>query len=443
MDSSLQDRLSRFFIFSARLFFALTIFFIPFRWRWMVWQRPFFPIYADYTDFLLFISDLSMLYMLLCWACSLLLFPRKLKAGPALMWLSLVGLTIAAWVSVLGSVDGIFSRYQAVRFILLLMFYLFIVNEVKSAGWVIVPVAAQILFQSGIAVSQVMAQSSLGLQRLGELQLNPADSGVSIVLGEGIRFLRGYGLSDHPNILGGCIAFGLVLLLAVAMFGEGRQPLLASMVFLIAFPALVMTFSRSAWLSLFVAGSFMVGIEAFARKWDSVKRALLLGVLSLLVVMPFIQKYDFLFISRVNSGNVAQDDPMKERAFLLEAGNTLFVEHSAIGIGLGAAPLAMKERFVDFPLNFQPPHYAILVSAMETGVLGGIFYFLLLVIPILTVFFRWDELSRWPALAGAFGLLLALTVVGFFDYYTWSYSYGQAWQWLGWGLYSAAMETTA
>ncbi len=443
MDSSFQGRLSRFFIFSAHLFFALTIFFIPFRWRWMVWQRPFFPIYADYTDFLLFISNLSMLYMLMCWACSLLLFPRKLKAGPALMWLSLVGLTIAAWVSVLGSVDEIFSRYQAVRFILLLLFYLFIVNEVRSAGWVIVPVAAQILFQSGIAVSQVMAQSSLGLQRLGELQLNPADSGVSIVFGEGIRFLRGYGLSDHPNILGGCIAFGLVLLLAVAMFGEGRQPLLASMVFLIAFPALVMTFSRSAWLSLFVAGSFMVGIEAFARKWDSVKRALLLGVLSLLAVVPFIQKYDFLFISRVNSGSVAQDDPMKERAFLLEAGNTLFVEHSAIGIGLGAAPLAMKERFVDFPLNFQPPHYAILVAAMETGVLGGIFYFLLLVIPILTVFFRWDELSRWPALVGAFGLLLALTVVGFFDYYTWSYSYGQAWQWLGWGLYSAAMETTA
>lgn len=443
MVSSFQGRLSRSFIVGARLFFALTIFAIPFRWRLVVWPRPFFPLYSDYTDYLLFASDLSMLYMLLFWACSLLLAPRKLKVGPSLMWISLLGLTVAGWVSAFGSVDGILSRYHAVRFVPLLLFYLFIVNEIKSASWVVVPVGAQVLFQAVIAILQVMAQRSLGLQSLGELSLHPADSGTSVIFGDGFRFLRGYGLSDHPNILGGCIAFGLVLLLAVILHGNKRARIISSIVFLLCFPALVMTFSRSAWLSFFVAGSFMVGGEAFARKWDSVQRAILLGMLSLLIVAPFIQKNNLLFQSRVNAGDVAQDDPMKERAFLLEAGNTLFVEHSAIGIGLGAAPLAMRERFVEFPLNFQPPHYAILTVAMETGVLGGMFYLLLLAMPFAAFALRWEVYSQRPALMGAFALLLAMTVVGFFDYYTWSYSYGRVWQWLGWGLYSAALETAA
>lgn len=447
MSSFSQARLSHYFSFAARAAFALTIFLIPFRWRLVIWQRPFFPIYSDYTDYLLFASDVPMLYLLLFWACSLLLMPRKLKAGSAWMWICLVGLTIAGWVSVPGSVDGILSRYQAARFIPLLLFYLFIVNEIKSAGWVLVPAGAQILFQSGVAILQVTAQRSVGLREVGELSLNPADSGISVIVGDGLRFLRGYGLSDHPNILGGCIAFGLVLLLGVVLYGNRPRPnvypLLASVVFLVGFPALVMTFSRSAWLSFFVAASFMVGSEAFARRWDSVQRAILLGVLSLLVVAPFILKNDLLFQARVNAGNVARDDSMKERAFLLEAGNTLFVEHLTLGVGLGAAPLAMKERFVEFPLDFQPPHDAILTVALETGVLGGMFYLLLVVIPFITLALRWKIYSRQPARMGIFALLLAITVVGFFDYYTWSYSYGRVWQWLGWGLYSAAWETAA
>ncbi len=86
---------------------------------------------------------------------------------------------------------------------------------------------------------------------------------------------------------------------------------------------------------------------------------------------------------------------------------------------------------------------ALLAAAMETGVLGAIFYFLLLVIPFLTLIFDWNVRSRQPMFMSAFALLLAITVVGLFDYDTWSYSYGRAWQWLGWGLYSAALEIAA
>ena len=114
---------TRFFDIAARVFFALTLFLVPFRWRIELWQRSMFPLYADYTNFLLFAGDISMLCMLVFWACSLLLNPRRLKAGSVFIWLFLVGLTLAGWVSVLGSEDSILSRYHAVRFVFLLFFY--------------------------------------------------------------------------------------------------------------------------------------------------------------------------------------------------------------------------------------------------------------------------------------------------------------------------------
>ena len=46
--------------------------------------------------------------------------------------------------------------------------------------------------------------------------------------------LRGYGLSDHPNILGGCIAFGLILILAVILHGKRNERMLASIIFIAA-----------------------------------------------------------------------------------------------------------------------------------------------------------------------------------------------------------------
>ncbi len=441
MSAIIDLPISRFFQGMSRFFFALTIFLIPFRWRMDIWQRETIPVYVDYTNFQIFAADIAMLYALIFWAASLLANPRKLKAGSAFIWLFLAGLTVSGWVSVLGSEDAILSRYHAVRFLFLLFFYLFIVNEIDNLTWVLVPVGLQILFQSVVAIAQSQIQSSVGFFALGELALDPQRSGVSVILANNLRFLRSYGLSDHPNILGGCLAFGLILMLAVTLYGIRSHSLLASLVILIVFPAMLTTFSRSAWISFFAAGSFMVTVETLARRWVVVRRAVILGVLTVLVAAPFIQKNISLFQSRAAVGNVSTDQPLKERAYLLNAGNLIFVEHSAIGVGLGASPLSMKRHFPEFPVNYQPPHYALLTAAIETGLLGGAFYLLLVLLPFLMFALKWKIYSAQPMIVGAFALLLALSVVGLFDYYTWLYSAGRMWQWLGWGLWSLAVSS--
>ncbi|MBI3170068.1 MAG: O-antigen ligase family protein [Chloroflexi bacterium] len=436
----MNNFLIRFFKTSARLFFALTILSMPLRFRLVVWTRPFFPVYSDYTDFLLFANDLALSFTLVFWACSLIVEPRKVRVGNPFVWFLLACLTIAGWVSAFGSVDAILTRYHAVRFVVLLFFYLYIVNEITSAAWVLIPAALQGLTQAFVAIGQSFSQASLGLQRLGEHVLNPLVLGTSIIPVNGERFLRAYGLADHPNILGGCLTLVLVLLLTAVLYGRQRQPIFAASVFMVIFPALLLTFSRSAWVSLFVAASFMVVCEALARRWDSLKRLILLGILSLAVSVPVFLNDLSVFGQRVNSGNVAEDHPMNERAYLLEAGNALFVEHSAIGVGLGASPLAMKLRFENFRVNYQPPHFTPLISALETGVIGGGFYLLLFITPALTFLLRWRHYIESPLALGAFSLLFAISVVNLFDYYTWLYAPGRLWQWLAWGLYSAVLS---
>lgn len=431
--------LTRFFNISAKIFFALTIIFIPFRWKIDVWLRPMPPVYANYTNFQLTLSDVTLIYLLTFWLASLILNPKKIKAGNPLIWICLIGLTIAGVMSVFGSVDSILSRYHVLRFILLLLLYLYIVNEVQSPVWVIVPLVLQIIIQVPVAIGQSLAQSSLGLQTFGEIFLDPQILGTSIIPIDGIRFLRAYGLSDHPNILGGSIAFSLIILFAVVLYGKNRLPLLASIVFLISFPALVMTFSRSAWLGLMVSISFMVSVEAFAGRWESIKRIIILSVLSLIVIIPFLSDNLSVFQKRINAGNVTQDEPMREREFLLQAGNTLFIEHSLIGIGLGATPFAFERRFEEFPLNYQPPHYVPLLVPLETGVLGGIFYLILFFMPFIYFFIKRKEVINNPYILGALGLLLTISVISLFDYYTW-YVTGRMWQWLAWGIFSAVIE---
>jgi O-antigen ligase len=429
----------RFFDLSAKIFFALTIIFIPFRWRIDLWLRPMPPLYSDYTNFQLFLSDITLIYLLIFWLSFLILNPKKIKAGNPLIWICLIGLTIAGIISIFGSVDPIFSRYQVIRFILLLLLYLYIVNEVQSPVWVIVPAALQIMIQAPIAIWQSLAQSSIGLQIFGELSLNPQILGTSIIPIDEIRFLRAYGLSDHPNILGGSIAFSLIILFAVVLYGNKRQPLLASIIFLISFPALMLTFSRSAWLSFSLATSLMVVSEAFAHRWNSLKRASLLAILSLFILLPFININNEVFEKRITSLNVNDDAPMQERAYLLQSGNTLFVEHSAIGIGLGATPLAIKERFENFRINYQPPHYVPLLVALETGILGGLFYLFLTIFPIAWFFIKWKAYINQPSLTVASALILAIFIVSLFDYYTW-YTTGRIWQWLVWSFYALALE---
>jgi len=295
-------RYRQIFIRIAKFAFFATIVLAPVRWRVTLLERPNGTVYGDYTDFLLFIPDIALIVTLLAWGGSIMWTRVPIKLGPVYVWFPLAGLTLAGLVSALPSVDRALSLYHAVRFILLFLFYLYTVNEgitILSVGLV---VALQGLIQAGVAIGQSVLQRSIGLQPIGEYLLDPGWSGVSIVSDGATRFLRAYGLSDHPNILGGCLAFGLIVLLVLYFVQAGRGRALIGVTFALMALALLLTFSRAAWLAFAAGAGLVVVLEAKAGRGGNLKSVIPPGVVASLLLVPFIVANWNYFGARLNVG---------------------------------------------------------------------------------------------------------------------------------------------
>ncbi|MEX1248382.1 MAG: O-antigen ligase family protein [Anaerolineales bacterium] len=420
--------------------FVATLVLIPFRFRFLLLARPQVPIWADYTDFLLFASDLSLVLTLALWWAHLYLRPRKIETGPAFLTLPLAGLTSVVLLTSITAVDPALSIYHSVRLALLFAFYIYVINNVRSLQELVAPLAAMVAIQAAVAIPQALTQHSVGLRALGEYELDPAWSGVSVVWTETVRSLRAYGLSDHPNILGGCLAFALVLLAAFHLGRAGKRwPFILTAVIAGGAVALLVTFSRSAWLGA-VAGLAFLVFHILKNDRKMLRNGMILTAVVLVVVLPFVLVNIELLGVRLGAGGSFEELPAEigslgERRVLIDAANQVFSNHALLGVGVGGSPLAFKQEFPDFAVNYQPAHLAILSAAVETGLLGALFYAILLLAPWFALYTnRW---LKWNVnLAGASALLLAITVVAFFDYYTWLLAPGRSWQYLAWSLWA-------
>ena len=173
---------------------------------------------------------------------------------------------------------------------------------------------------------------------------------------------------------------------------------------------------------------------------------------SAIVVLPFLWHNATYLGMRANATDAAtatSDDEGRsiyERSVLTTAANQLFAQHALTGIGLGAFPVALEIAYPNLTINYQPAHVVLLDVAAETGLLGALFYIALTVAPWLALWVNRRQLDFSVELIGATSLLLAITVVGFFDYYTWLLAPGRLWQWLAWGfwgmIYQRSLQTT-
>ena len=117
---------------------------------------------------------------------------RRWQWGWRQITLPLAGLTLLGLISIgwswlaagtrlppLGISD---TAFQLLSLALVWATYLFLVNEQPSLTW---PLAAVVAIQSLVGIAQFVRQTDLGLTMLGELDLDPAVSGVSVLMTDG------------------------------------------------------------------------------------------------------------------------------------------------------------------------------------------------------------------------------------------------------------------
>ena len=185
--------------------------------------------------------------------------------GPPALSLPLAGLTVLGTLRLdSGNFRHVFiyGGMYAVAWLV----YLYVLNERPR---LLAPIATVLLIQGAVAVGQFLVQHDLGLVPLGELPLHPAHEGNSVLLARAQPWLRAYGLTIHPNLLGALLAALLLLALPAARGGRGagRAALLAAVV--AGGAGLFLSFSRAAWLG-FGAGLVVWGALGW---WQRRRRA--------------------------------------------------------------------------------------------------------------------------------------------------------------------------
>lgn len=428
--------------------FGAAIVLSPLRAGLLVATRPQPPLYAGFTDLFASAGDLAAVGTLALWLASVVLGRRPVHFGPTFLRWPVAALLVLAVAGAAWSLDPVLTLWSAAGLGVAVGLAIYALNEVDELGWLALPIGTMVAVEAAVGIGQVLRQGSVGLAGLGELSLDPRVNGTSVVAATATdRLLRAYGLTDHPNILAGLLAIGLVLLAAglvgtgrVAGGGTRRRTLAPGVLVLAAGTvALALTFSRAAWIALVVGLLAALALHGLRRDGRAARRlvAVAAGIaaIALVVGLP-LGRYVAARLDVISPQTDTELMSIGERIILADATHAVFVAHPLVGTGLATLPLAVMRARPALTFDYQPASIVVLDVLAETGVLGAVCYGLIMVAPLVAMAKRRDAWTR--DLVAATAALVAVTVIGFFDYYTWSYPAGRIWAWLVLGLWAGA-----
>lgn len=229
-----------------------------------------------------------------------------------------------------------------------------------------------------------------------------------IQLSNGTRFLRAYGTFPHPNIFGGYLVIGLLALMEWWKKSKSKQEKIALIVIAgILCSALLLTFSRSAWLALALAFSLLALKHVF-KHIPFVKLASVFTAVALTAVLVLT------YVSGASSWRPMSDGDFEarsvsERVMQYQEFLPVIAPTFLTGSGIGTYPWAVEKVFPERAwFMYQPIHNVWFLLFAELGViLCGI---LLIMLARRTV--RVNQYSPFFILA-----ISTLVSISFFDHY--------------------------
>ncbi len=425
---------------------AIWILLLPLPRHWVLLEQDFAGMYHELTSLSLYLSDFANLLLLiggatwLKWRQRSDLEVKSLTYPLALLWL---------WsaLSNLWALDLLLSLQMTLRLLILLVTSWIIIRLRPGRRWVQYSLAVTMMVQAGAAVAQYWLQHDLGLRWLGETELTPVPGGNSILLAGQKYWLRSYGLTPHPNILGGILALFILALLAAYLQAPNRARPAWLLLLLVGAAALFLSFSRAAWLGAVLGGIFFLLGIVLHSPWRQVylqPLAFLMLAGGLLLAGLAWQQRPLLLARLSPRSSQPESRSLDERAVLSWAGRQVIRINPLLGIGAHNSTVAIFP-FVVASSNFtpQPIHNMLLLITAELGIVGGgIWLWLMLLPPCFSLRrLRQGQLTLWAlALAAA---LLAFATIDLFDFYAWGWTQGLQLRWLFWGLWGAAVSRPA
>lgn len=217
----------------------------------------------------------------------------------------------------------------------------------------VLPISA--IIQLAISLTQIFTGKSVGgiLYWLGERNFTIATPDIAKVFIFNQTWLRPYGTFSHPNSLAG---FMLLVFVLGWVFITGKTKYLTILLSLLV---VVLSFSQSAWLSLFIIICYLI-----ISNRNISSRGL---YISKMVCIPLV-----IYVLYLSRCYILNDPSFVLRLSLLKASWSIFLTHPIFGVGLGnfIVALGQQSEFSRLIHWYQPVHNIFVLWLVETGLFG-------------------------------------------------------------------------
>jgi|GEM_PF-896749 len=359
------------------------------------------------------------------------------------------------------------SIYRFLTFVEIALFSFIAAKSLDNTKWLklaFFAIIANGLFQSLLVIAQFVHNGSLGIRLLGESIIGPNIDGVAKILISGEKHIRAYGTLPHPNILAGFLLIPLFIIISefvqrkLALTssrpspyqGEGgdNSPLLYKerarvrsenvphetflrfiprwvlfAILLITGSGFLLTFSRSAFLGLFVGlAIYFIGVAYMQPLHRIFKNNFKLLASSIIVLI-------FTIILLLTNTSFFSNQSLQERTLYQNVSYETFLKHSLAGVGVGQFVMNEYQNHPNLESwQYQPVHNIYLLVFSELGIVG-LTFFLLWIFLIM----EWGisknrntDLLRSLLLTRLYicCIISSFLFIAFFDHYFWDIKLG-------------------
>jgi O-antigen ligase len=458
-------------IFLEKLFFYLLIFSVPIETRLILarWTEPF----NEWTAGYIYWTDILLAAVLIFWLARNLKTAKifnfaysaeaasAAKAGQSSIFRGVKSFKsrilnpnfflflffVVSALSIANSRLIGLSLYQLLKLAEFIGFYFYLRSALgrgkifKLEGALAVIIISGV-FQAAIAIFQYLKQSGLGLKLLGESPLSVNTTGVAVFIADGMKYLRAYGTTPHPNVLAAWLMlaiFSFYFLLfyylkpqeikAAALNHNSslirREDLRWIAIYLILLFGFFFTFSRVV-IFLWALGAVISGLLFFREKFNGflagIKRRLVVVAITTLIAVSF---FTVFFWPQVKSRILisAGEEAVTQRIFYNKIAESVAASNPLLGIGIGQFVPRLMTKLKHWPSYFyQPVHNIYLLIASETGFIGLTLFLMFLFF----ILYNFGYLSRFqePYHFSFFILALSFILIGLFDHFLWTLQQG-------------------
>jgi hypothetical protein len=371
---------------------------------WLKISQDFRMITASLPDFFmvcLLIITLARLIISQPYRTSLLASYQQWIGRPSgWLWLALLG-----WIAIsqLWAFNPLFSQAQLLHILACLCMAWVVMELVKSGteAPLLMAFVASGIIQSLIALLQIINQSPLGLDMVGE---------VSRPWYEPTGFYRASGLAMHSNYLAGYLMIGLACALwLIWRYRTQKIRWVWGMSSLIITIGLLCTLSRSGYVGTLIL--LLPLLVSWLIYLPIKKRLIVITILGMGAVLAGM--FGFFVLLNGSVENV-QTRFLSGRQFYFDDSWLVITQHPITGVGAGNIMLGVAQNIINTDYDVLPVHNVYLFIWAELGIIGmGLFIMACLI-------HLWDLRHAPSGIRVLFGALwMGICVIMLFDNYFW------------------------